>query len=208
MEAMQMCKLAIKELFLVDWSAPTGTTSFTDKGGRVILNRSVVQAGIADDPLLGRCTSSNGYGGWLQSNAQYPIDLRVNNWTLTIDTIVAQVGVSQTLISQAIAASGGGGWYIALTANAGRFDLYWKDAGNVWRVISTSMAIPIGVKVTVKVVRNGTSLSLYLNDTLAASANSNVSFNNAAIPIAIGQWSDGLTNTWYGKIGKIRFANE
>lgn len=208
MEAMQMCKLANKELFLVDWSSPTGTTSFTDKGGRVILNRSAVQVGIADDPLLGRCTSSNGYGGWLQSNVQYPIDMRVNNWTLTIDTIVAQVGVSQTLMSQAIASSGGGGWYIALTANAGRFDLYWKDAGNVWRVISTVMAILIGIKLTVKVVRNGTSLSLYLNGTLAASTSNNVSFNNAAIAIAIGQWSDGLTNTWYGKIGKIRFANE
>lgn len=196
------------ELFLVDWSAPTGTTSFTDKGGRVTLNQAVPQAGILDDPLLGRATASNGYGGWLQSNANYPIDLRMSKWTLTIETVVSAVSLAQTLMAQAIARSGSGGWYLALTAYAGRLDFYWQDAGNVWRALSSTITVPTDKKLTVKLVRDGANLKLYFNDVLAGSTSSNVSFNNAAIPISIGQWSDGTSNTWFGRIGKIRFANE
>lgn len=209
---MEACMMGSKrvpaELFMVDWSAPTGTTSFTDKGGRVTLARSVPQAGIMDDAQLGRCTASNGYGGWLQSNANYPIDLRLSKWTLTIESVVAAVSPSQTLMAQAIAGSGRGGWYLALTANAGRFDFYWQDAGNVWRALSSNIAVPVNVKLTLKLVRDGTTLKLYLNDVLAGTVSSNVTFNNAAIAIAIGQWSDGASNAWYGKIGKIRFASE
>ena len=193
---------------MVDWSAPAGSTNFTDNGGRVNFTRAVAQAAIVDDALLGRCTTSSGYGGWLQSNANYPIDLRVSKWTLTIESVVSAVNASQTLMSQAIAAKGSGGWYIALTANAGRFDFYWQDAGNVWRALSSNITIPVGVKLTFKLVRDGTTLKLYLNDVLAGTVTSNVTFNNAAIPIAIGQWSDGTSNTWYGKIGKIRFATQ
>lgn len=209
MEALLLSRqrVPISDLFLVDWSSPGGTVTFTDKSGRVTLNRNNANIAIIDDVALGRCSSGNGNGGWVQSNAQYPINLNLPKWTLSAEVIVANNSNYQVLMSQARSMSGSGGWYLSLSANSGRFDFYWQDAGNVWRAVSTTVAIPVGTKFTVRVTRNAGVLSIYIDDVLGGSTGSNITFNGAALALTIGQWVDTAANPWYGRIGKIRFTD-
>lgn len=207
MEALLLSKTRkpISDLFLLDWSEPDGTASITDKSGRVNLTRNNANVSILNDVSLGRCTYSNGNGGWVQSNAQYPLNMGLSQWTLSIEAFATNMATSQILMAQARASSGGGGWYLSLVS--GRFDFYWKDVTGVWHVISTAAIIPEWKKFTIRVVRNGTTLSIYIDDVLATTTSSNVTFNGTPFAYSIGQWADVGGNMWYGRIGKIRFTD-
>lgn len=194
-------------LLLIDWREGIGSSIVYDQVSKIRFT-SGTSANIITDPDLGLCYYPKGSSvGFIQSAspAGNPINLTLPSWELSVELKLNTSSAGRVILSQAANMSGSGGWYLEL-AGSRLLRFWYKDATNNWRYILSGNTAPTAIKVTVRIVRNGSNLTMYQNNSIVVATTSNVSFNGLSLPIAIGCWSDTTTsNPWNDAIGKIKF---
>lgn len=202
-------KTTTGELLLIDWREGSGASIVYDQVSKIKLTCGSV-GNITTDPDLGACYYPKASSiGFIQSAepAGAPIDMTLPSWELSVELKLTAAAIGRVVMSQAASMSGSGGWYLELAASSSRLFRFWyKDANNTWRSIQSGNTAPTAIKVVIRIVRDGSKLTMYQNGSIAVATTSNVSFNGLALPIAIGCWGDTTTsNPWNDAIGKIKF---
>lgn len=194
-------------LLLIDWREGSTASIVYDQVSKIRLTCGSA-GNITTDPDLGSCYYPKASSvGFIQSAspALHPIDLTLPSWELSVELKLSTASQGRVVMSQAANMSGGGGWYLELTSSR-LFRFWYKDVTNNWRSILSGNSAGTGIKVVIRIVREGSKLTMYQNNSIAIATTSNVSFNGLNLPIAIGCWSDSTTaNPWNDAIGKIRF---
>lgn len=200
-------KPATSGLLLIDWREGSAASIVYDQVSKISLTCGSA-GNITTDPDLGSCYYPKASSvGFIQSAspALHPIDLTLPSWELSVELKLSTASQGRVVMSQAANMSGGGGWYLEL-AGSRLFRFWYKNATNNWYALLSGNSAPTALKVVIRIVREGSKLTMYQNNSITAATTSNVSFNGLTLPIAIGCWSDSTTsNPWNDAIGKIRF---
>jgi len=166
----------VDDAVVAEWKWLTGFDD--DIGGHDAYDLNVLTPGFGYDPIttaaLTQTHQRYGLGGVRMTNNMFlatktGVFPSTGNWTFELECIPSVMSTSVRTIAQGAHSGGLQVWQLDYLASTGqmRLTVYFQD-GTSWAGSSTAGTAPKGVPVRVVIVRDGTTSTLYVNRTLAA----------------------------------------
>ena len=189
-----------------------GSTTFTDLKGKTVTRYGDAKITAAQSVFGGGAAYFDGTGDYLSTPDSTDFALGSDNFTIEVYAYLSSLPSSgqRTIIAQDDIMTTRGWLLICDKDTSNKILLAVRSGGTAYTIKSISAA-STGVWQHVAVVRNGTSLALYIDGALQESTNvSTAAFNDVAYNLTIGAYlasgSPGASSYWHGYVDDLRIT--